>query len=54
MIELRSSGGADQVRGSFLGLYQLLPKDDDGEGVKQGPIYRQRHDRDNEQHYLYR
>ena len=51
-IELRSSGGVGECRGSMLGLYQLLP--DDVKGASQGPVYQQRHDGDNEQYYLYR
>ena len=51
-LELRSSGGADESQGSHLGLFQLLP--DGGEGGRQGPVYRQRHDGGNQQFYLYR
>jgi len=56
MVELRSSGGAGEWRGSCLGLFQLLPDDvsDDGKGGSQGPVYRQLHDGDNWQMYLYR
>jgi len=52
LVELRSSEGAGECVGDALGLYQLLP--DGGEGGRQGPVYRQRHDGDNQQFYLYR
>merc|ERR550517_1364738 len=48
-IELRSSGGAGEWLGCYLGLFQLLP-----DGDSRGPVYRQRHDGDNQQIYLYR
>jgi len=51
-LELRSCGGAGESQGSLLGLFQLLP--DGGEGGTQGPVYRQLHDGDNQQVYLYR
>ena len=51
-LELRSSGGAGEFQGAWLGLYQLLP--DGGEGGNQGPVYRQLHDGDNGQYYLFR
>ena len=51
LVELRSSGGAGEYQGERLGLYQLLP-DEKGDG--QSPVYRQRHDGDNEHYYLYR
>ena len=51
-VELRSSGGAGENHGDKLGLYQLMS--DGGKGARQGPVYRQRHDGDNQQYYLYR
>ena len=51
-IELRSSGGAGEYHGHCMGLYQLLS--DEEKGDEQGPVYRQRHDGDNEHYYLYR
>ena len=51
-IELRSSGGAGEWQGDKMGLYQLLP--DAEKGDEQGPVYRQRHDGDNQHFYLYR
>ena len=52
MVELRSSGGAGEKWGHWLGVFQLLP---DGEGkARKGPVYRQLHDGDDEQIYLYR
>ena len=51
LVELRSSEGtAGEYKGSKMGVYQLLP--DGGEGGS--PVYRQLHDGDNEQYYLYR
>ena len=50
MVELRSSGGAGEVWGSRMGVYQLLP--DVGEGGS--PVYRQLHDGYNLQYYLCR
>ena len=50
LVELRSSGGAGENHGCCMGVYQLLP--DGGEGGS--PVYRQLHDGDNEQYYLYR
>jgi len=52
-VELRSSGGAGEYEGHKLGVFQLLP-DDGGKGGSQGPVYRQLHDGDNWQCYLYR
>ena len=52
-LELRSSGGAGEYQGSIMGLYQLLPGGGE-KGDEQGPVYRQRHDGDNEHWYLYR
>ena len=49
---LRSSGEAGEHQGGRMGLYQLLPNG--GKGARQGPVYRQRHDGDNRQMYLYR
>ena len=51
-VELRSSGEAGEYLGDKMGLYQLLS--DGGKGARQGPVYRQRHDGDNQQYYLYR
>ena len=50
LVELRSSGGAGEVWGSRMGVYQLLP--DVGEGGS--PVYRQLHDGYNLQYYLCR
>ena len=46
-LELRSSGGAGEWHGDKMGLYQLMPE-------KRDPVYRQRHDGDNENYYIYR
>ena len=47
------AGGAGEYHGSKMGLYQLLP-DGAEKGDGQGPVYRQRHNGDNERYYLYR
>ena len=52
-LELRSSGGAGEWQGDSMGLYQLLPDGEKGDG--QGPVYHQRHDdEENRHYYLYR
>jgi len=48
-----TSWPAGEYHGSKMGLYQLLP-DGAEKGDGQGPVYRQRHDGDNEHNYLYR
>merc|ERR1719507_410749 len=53
LLELRSRSGAGEYQGDRLGLYHLT-KDTREESKRQGPVYRQLHDRDNEQWYLYR
>ena len=53
MLELRGTSGAGEDWGSDLGLYHLT-KDTREEDKRQGPVYRQLHDGDNEQNYLYR
>ena len=60
LVELRSRGGAGDWQGDCLGLYQMLPDKSQGvlssliPGGRQGPVYRQLHDGDNHQYYLYR
>jgi len=51
LLELRSTGIAGEHHGSRLGLYELLP-DVTGEGGS--PVYRQMHDGDIVEHFLYR
>ena len=53
MLELRSRSGAGEYLGDRLGLYHLT-KDTREESQRQGPVYRQLHDGDNKQWYLYR
>ena len=50
-LELRSSGEAGEEWGEYLGLYQLVPGEA-GEGGSK--VYKQCHDRDGGQLYLYR
>ena len=52
-MELRGTSGAGEYWGPCLGVY-LLTKDTRKEDKRQGPVYRQLHDGDNEQCYLYR
>ena len=51
LFEFRSTGIAGEYHGSRLGLYILFP-DVTGEGGS--PVYRQMHDGDNVEHFLYR
>ena len=53
LLELSSRSGAGEWHGDSLGLYHLTT-DTREESKRQGPVYRQLHDGDNEQYYLYR
>ena len=53
MVELRSRSEAGEWFGSRLGLYQLTV-DTREERLRQGVVYRQLHDGDDQQFYLYR
>ena len=48
-VELRSIGAAGEWVGSKLGVYKLHSEDE-----ARGRVYRQRHDYNNDYHYLYR
>ena len=51
-LELRSLAGAGEYQGDVLGLYHLTT---DPESERQGPaVYRQLHDGNQQQYYLYR
>ena len=47
-VELRSSGGAGEDHGCYMGIYQLLPEH---RGQGGGATYRQLHDTNDDQHY---
>ena len=53
MVELRSRSEAGEWCGDELGLYQLTV-DTREERLRQGVVYRQLHDGDDRQFYLYR
>ena len=51
LLELRTTGAAGEYWGSLFGLYKLLPEVT-GDGGS--PVYRQMHDGDNVEYFLYR
>ena len=51
LLELRTTGAAGEYHGERLGLYKLLPEVT-GDGGS--PVYRQMHDGDNKEYFLYR
>ena len=51
LLELRTTGAAGEHWGDMFGLYKLLPEVT-GDGGS--PVYRQMHDGDNAEYFLYR